>query len=138
MYRIQCTSYAATHAGAYDTELYGLKQRYLHRHCVWKECCGTPVLDDARHIMLYCPLHKIDRAVMLRFVRAALHNAQLTLDDVGSDTAVVQLLLGSMPVTAAHALSAHPTSHVKILRASARYLKSVYDARWKYGHKFQG
>ena len=51
--------------------------------------------------MRYCPLHKIDRAAMPRSVRAALHNAQLALDDIGPDTAAVQLLLGSMPVTAA-------------------------------------
>ena len=45
---------------------------------------------------------------MLRSVRTALHNVRLTLEDIGSETAVVQLLLGSVPVTAAHALSAHP------------------------------
>ena len=73
---------------------------------------------------------------MLRTVRTALHSARLTLDDIGSDTAVVQLLLGSMPVTAAHALSTSQAAHRDILRASSKYLRAVYDTRWKYGHNF--
>ena len=137
VFRIQCASYVATHAGAYDTDLYGPKQRYFRRYCVWKECCDAAALDDARHVLLHCPLHDIDRAVMLRSVRTALHNVRLTLEDIGSETAVVQLLLGSVPVTAAHALSAHQTTHRDILRASSKYLKYVYDTRWKYGHNFK-
>ena len=85
---------------------------------------------------MHCPLHKTDRAVMLRTVRTALHSARLTLEDIGSDTAIVQLLLGSMPVTAAHALSTRHTAHRDILRASSKYLRIVYDTRWKYGHNF--
>ena len=133
---IQCAAYVATHAGAYDNDLYGPKQRYYHRYCVWNECCDTATLDDARHVLLHCPLHKIDRAVMLRTVRTALHSARLTLEDIGSDTAIVQLLLGSMPVTAAHALSTSQTAHRDILRASSKHLRIVYDTRWKYGHNF--
>ena len=83
-------------------------------------------LDDARHVLLHCPLHKIDRAVMLRTVRTALHSARLTLEDIGSDTAIVQLLLGSMPVTAAHALSTSQTAHRDILRASSKYLRILF------------
>ena len=105
---------------------------------MWKECRDTATLDDARHVLLHCPLHKIDRAVMLRTVRTALHSARLALEDIGSDTAIfiVQLLLGSMPVTAAHALSTSQTAHRDILRASSKYLRAVYDTRWKYGHNF--
>ena len=74
---------------------------------------------------------------MLRSVRTALHNVRLTLEDIGSETAVVQLLLDSVPVTAAHALGARQTTHRDILRASSKYLKYVYDTRWKYGHNFK-
>ena len=65
---------------------------------------------------------------------AALLRAGLTLADVGSDTAMVQLLLGSMPITAAAALRENTAVHRDILRASSKYIKCVYDARWKYGH----
>ena len=71
---------------------------------------------------------------MLRTVQAALLKASLTLADIGSDTAMVQLLLGSMPITAAAALRESTAAHRDILRASSKYIKSVYDARWAYGH----
>ena len=48
--------------------------------------------------------------------------------------AMVQLLLGSMPITAAAALRENTAAHRDILRASSKYIKSVYDARWAYGH----
>ena len=60
---------------------------------------------------------------MLRTARAALLKAGLTLADIGSDTAMVQLLLGSMPITAAAALrentehrrpQRHPQSEFKV------------------------
>ena len=71
---------------------------------------------------------------MLRTAQAALLRAGLTLADVGSDTAMVQLLLGSMPITAAAALRENTAAHRDVLRASSKYIKCVYDARWTYGH----
>ena len=71
---------------------------------------------------------------MLRTAQAALLRAGLTLADVGSDTAMVQLLLGSMPITAAAALRENTAVHRDVLRASSKYIKCVYDARWTYGH----
>ena len=66
---------------------------------------------------------------------SALLRAGLTLADVGSDTAMVQLLLGSMPIiTAAAALRENTAVHRDVLRASSKYIKCVYDARWTYGH----
>ena len=72
---------------------------------------------------------------MIRTAQAALLVAGLALADVGSDTAMVQLLLGSMPITAAAALRENTAAvHRDILRASSKYIKCVYDARWTYGH----
>ena len=130
----------ATHAGAWQTDLYGQRRKYYHRYCIWEGCCDTdthkrkPTLDDAAHVLLKCPLHRVDRAVMLRTAQAALLRAGLTLADVGSDTAMVQLLLGSMPITAAAALRENTAVHRDVLRASSKYIKCVHDARWTYGH----
>ena len=105
VFRIQCAGFVATHAGAWQTDLYGQRRKYYHRYCIWEGCCETdthkrkPALDDAAHVLLKCPLHHVGRAVMLRTAQAALLRAGLTLADVGSDTAMVQLLLGSMPIT---------------------------------------
>ena len=74
---------------------------------------------------------------MLAAVRIALASAGLTLADVGSDTSVTQLLLGSLPRTVASALAGGDDLALRdILRASAEFIQSVYHTRWTYGHKF--
>ena len=98
---------------------------------------GTGVLDDAEHILLHCPLHDAARVMMLAAVRIALASAGLTLADVGSDTSVTQLLLGSLPRTVASVLAGGDDLALRdILRASAGFIQSVYHTRWTYGHKF--
>ena len=52
-------------------------------------------------------------------------------------TSITQLLLGSMPRTAAAALGDNSQIHREILRASARFIEDVYLTRWTYGHKFR-
>ena len=95
-------------------------------------------IDDAEHVLLKCPLHDRDRATMLLKVRQALAQANLTLDDVGPPTLLVQLLLGSVPPTIAAQLGEHNSPALRdTLRASANFIKDVYDTRWTYGHKFQ-
>ena len=79
---------------------------------------------------------------MLLKVRQALAQANLTLDDVGPPTLLVQLLLGSVPPTRARSIAAQLGEHNSpalrdTLRASANFIKDVYDTRWTYGHKFQ-
>ena len=71
---------------------------------------------------------------MLRTVRSNLATVQLSLEDVGSDTSLTQLLLGSLPPIVAQALGGHATAHRNILRASSKYIKRVYEMRWTDGH----
>ena len=83
------------------------------------------------------PLHDAARATILAAVRAALASAGLTLADVGSDTSVTQLLLGSLPRTVASVLAGGDGLALRdTLRASAVFIQSVYHSRWAYGHKF--
>ena len=70
---------------------------------------------------------------MLRSVQSNLAIAQMSLEDVGSDTALTQLLLGSLPPTVAQALGDNTASHRNILRASSQYIKRVHDMRWTRG-----
>ena len=66
IFRIQCAGFVATHAGAWQTDLYGQRRKYYHRYCIWEGCCDTdthkrkPALDDAAHVLLKCPLHRVD------------------------------------------------------------------------------
>ena len=76
---------------------------------------------------------------MLAAVRTALASAGLTLADVGSDTSVTQLLLGSplLPRTVASVLAGGDGLALRdILRASAELIQGVYHTRWTYGQKF--
>ena len=127
----------ATHAAHRQTDLFGHDRPYGHRHCIWKQCAGADVADDAEHILLKCPLHDIDRVTMFASVRVALASIGLRLADIGSSTSITQLLLGSMPRTAAAALGDNSQIHREILRASARFIEDVYLTRWTYGHKFR-
>ena len=135
VFRTQCAAYVATHAAHRDTDLFGDALSYGHRHCIWTEC--TRAIDDAEHVLLKCPLHDKDRATMLLKVRQALAQANLTVDDVGPPTLLVQLLLGSIPPTVAAQLGGNSLALRDILRASAGFIKDVHATRWTYGHKFQ-
>ena len=134
VFRTQCAAYVATHAAHRDTDLFGDARSYGHRHCIWTEC--TRAIDDAEHVLLKCPLHDKDRATMLLKVRQALAQANLTVDDVGPPTLLVQLLLGSVPPTVAAQLGGNSLALRDVLRASACFIKDVYATRWTYGHKF--
>ena len=69
---------------------------------------------------------------------AGLASIGLRLADIGSSTSITQLLLGSMPRTAAAALGDNSQIHRDILRASARFIEDgVYLTGWTYGHKFR-
>ena len=70
VFRIQATQYVATHAGFRDTELYGKRQNYHRRYCIWSEC--DHAIDDTAHVLLHCPLHKHARRRLLSAVNAAL------------------------------------------------------------------
>lgn len=72
---------------------------------------------------------------MLRCVRAALLQTGLTLDDMGSDINVVRFLLGSPPGFALEPISTSATAYRDVLRATAEFIRSVYDSRWVRGHK---
>ena len=59
----------------------------------------------------------------------------LTLDDMGSEINVVRLLLGSPPRIALGPIGTSATAYRDVLRATAEFIRSVYDSRWIRGHK---
>ena len=135
LFRIHATQYVATHAGFRDTQLYGVRKNYQRRYCIWSECTARPVVDNAEHVLLHCPLHRAARERLLTRVAAILLTVGLTMDMIPTDTQRVQLLLGSPPVITQSALAESPTAYRDVLRASAAFLRTVYDARWARGHK---
>ena len=135
LFRIQATQYVAAHAGFRDTELYGERQNYQRRCCIWTACKSRRVADDTTHVLLHCPLHAAPRERMLQRVRAALLQIGLTLDDMGSEINVVRLLLGSPPRIALGPIGTSATAYRDVLRATAEFIRSVYDSRWIRGHK---
>ena len=135
LFRIQATQYVAAHAGFRDTELYGERQNYQRRCCIWTACKSRRVADDTTHVLLHCPLHAAPRERMLQRVRASLLQIGLTLDDMGSEINVVRLLLGSPPRIALGPIGTSATAYRDVLRATAEFIRSVYDSRWIRGHK---
>ena len=137
MFRIQGTSYVATHARFRDTDLYGGQTHYQNSHCIWPACCrhGNQVLDDTTHVMLHCPLHDEARTHLLDRVRVALFPHGVAFSDLGSDIEKVRFLLGSPPRLVANALSDSTTAYRDVLRASAEFIRAVYNARWVRGHQ---
>ena len=135
LFRIQAAQYVATHAGFRDTELYGGRRNYQRRYCIWAACEGRRETDDTVHVLLHCPLHAAPRERMLQCVRAALLQTGLTLDDMGSDINVVRFLLGSPPGIALEPIGTSATAYRDVLRATAEFIRSVYDSRWVRGHK---
>ena len=91
--------------------------------------------DDTTHVLLHCPLHAAPRERMLQRVRASLLQIGLTLDDMGSEINVVRLLLGSPPRIALGPIGTSATAYRDVLRATAEFIRSVYDSRWIRGHK---
>ena len=59
----------------------------------------------------------------------------LTMDFIPTDAQRVRFLLGSPPEITRSALAESPTAYRDVLRASAAFLREVYDARWIRGHK---
>ena len=72
---------------------------------------------------------------MLQRVRAALLQIGLTLDYMGSEINVVRLLLGSPPRIALGPIGTSATAYRDVLRATAEFIRSVYDSRWIRGPK---
>ena len=123
MFRIQATQYVATHAGFRDTELYGKRQNYHRRYCIWSEC--DHAIDDTAHVLLHCPLHKHARRRLLSAANAALHPLGTSLHELGSDLQISRFLLGSPPVFMANVLAESTTAYRDVLRATATFLRAV-------------
>ena len=112
-----------------------IAQNYQRRCCIWTACKSRRVADDTTHVLLHCPLHAAPRERMLQRVRASLLQIGLTLDDMGSEINVVRLLLGSPPRIALGPIGTSATAYRDVLRATAEFIRSVYDSRWIRGHK---
>ena len=128
VFRIQATQYVATHAGFRDTELYGKRQNYHRRYCVWSEC--DHAIDDTAHVLLHCPLHKHARRRLLSAANAALLPLGTSLHELGSDLQISRFLLGSPPVFMANVMAESTTAYRDVLRATATFLRAVYTTRW--------
>ena len=103
------------------------------------ETTCQPQFEDPHHLewLIRRPSASSIWGRMGAAVRTALASAGLTLADVGSDTSVTQLLLGSLPRTVASVLAGGDGLALRgTLRASAVFIQSVYHSRWTYGHKF--
>ena len=135
LFRIHATQYVATHAGFRDTQLYGTRKNFHRRYCIWSACTARPVVDNAEHVLLHCPLHRAARERLFNRVRAILLTVGLTMDFIPTDAQRVRFLLGSPPEITRSALAESPTAYRDVLRASAAFLREVYDARWIRGHK---
>ena len=101
----------ATHAGFRDTQLYGAHKHYHRRYCIWNACTAYPVIDNAEHVLLYCPLHRAARERLFSQMRAIPLNVGLTMDIIPSGTQRVRFLLGSPPETTHSALAESPSAY---------------------------
>ena len=72
---------------------------------------------------------------MLEKIKSVLTAVGLHLDDIPADIDRVRFLLGSPPAITLEALGRSTTAYRDVLRASAAYLRAVYDTRWVRGHK---
>ena len=107
--------YVATHAGFRDTEIYGRAAHYQRRYCIWDDCASPRVLDDSIHVLLHCPLHAHERALMLERVKSVLTAVGLHLDDIPADIDRVRFLLGSPPAITLEALGRSTTAYRDVL-----------------------
>ena len=75
--------------------------------------------------------HAEARAALMQAIDSALAACGLTRDhDVTTRTRLICLLLGSPPPHTHERLFGHPTAYRDILRATARFIKSVHATRW--------
>ena len=73
---------------------------------------------------------------MFTKIKAVLTAVGLHLDDMPADIDRGRFLLGSPPAITQEALGRSNTAYRDVLRASAAYLRAVYDTRWIRGHKY--
>ena len=89
-------------------------------------------IDSTGHVLLDCPAHAEARVELLASLDAVLARCGLSREnDVASRKRLVCLLLGSPPEHIQHRLFLYPTAYRDILRATARFIKSVYATRWQ-------
>ena len=133
-----CANYVHSHAGYRPSPLFshhGLM--YEKRGCISAHCrynlnaSGEAVIDSTAHVVLECPAHGEARKELMQQVDAALMRCGLTRqDDISTPQRLVCLLLGSPPAHVSAQLQRDPTAYRDILRATARYIRSVYTTRW--------
>ena len=102
---------------------------------------GRNQLDDAMHVLLYCPRHWSERRDMVQEVNAQLTAAAMLaqharwrvcrLQELNGDQQRAALLLGTPPLE--HLQSPESEHYVCILRAVSKFLRKVYRTRWIQG-----
>ena len=99
--------------------------------CELDENENAPI-DSTSHVLLDSPAHAEARVELLASLDAVLARCGLSREnDVASRKRLVCLLLGSPPEHIQHRLFLYPTAYRDILRATARFIKSVYATRWQ-------
>ena len=137
--RLQCANYVHAHAGFRPSPLFQHGHlQYSERGCISTHCrfqldsTGNAPVDSTAHVLLDCPAHAAARAELLQAVDSALMSCGLTRGhDIASRNRLTSLLLGSPHPHLHGRLLGHPTAYRDILRATARFIKSVHAMRWQ-------
>ena len=139
IFRIQCANYLHAHAGFKPSPLF--QHHHLpfpERGCISVHCRyaidqnENAAVDSTGHVLLDCPAHSEARAALMQAVDSALATCGFTRDhDVSTRNRLICLLLGSPPTHMQGRLFHQPTAYRDILRATARFIKSVHATRWQ-------
>ena len=138
IFRMQNANYVHAHAGFKPSPLFNHPQLpFARRGCISRHCrdrtdgLGNAPIDSTTHVLLCCPAHAGARADLMRAVDSALASCGLTREhDIATTNRLVSLLLGSPHPHVHGRLLGHPTAYRDILRATARFIKSVHAVRW--------
>ena len=138
IFRMQSANYIHAHAGFKPSPLFNHPQLpFARRGCISRHCrdrtdgLGNAPIDSTTHVLVCCPAHAEARADLMRAVDSALASCGLTREhDIATTNRLVSLLLGSPHPHVHGRLLGHPTAYRDILRATARFIKSVHAVRW--------
>ena len=134
--RVQCANYVHAHAGFKPSPIFNHPHLpFPARYCMSWHCQSGPrarsPVDSTEHVLLDCPAHARARADLMQTLDSLLSRCGLTREhDVATRGRLVRLLLGSPHQHIQARLFSHPDAYRDILRASAKFIRSVHATRW--------